>query len=1702
MKSSKGRLLPYSGIVILISLLMLLSSYWGFALSTSIVEAASSPDKSVLINSATPSSEIVNSTMVTLVTGDRVHLYYLQDGRVKVAIDPADPTKTNRSFKIFENSHGLYVIPSDIDLKKYDINLFNVKLLAEQAKITGVSDRVRVIVKGEGFEGATKIANLVSNLAKQLRAKHEAKIIHKGLGLVALNLDARDKVKLRETFRKLSGFTRMWLDRVHKLSSDFSTGVVKPQLIESVPRIGADWVWTNTQASGEGVKIAILDTGIDFTHPDFYYANGTSKILAAESFVDWPEEEIGNATDLHGHGTHVSGIAAGTGLRMFNTSYLSPIVHPLIKRNGWEELPRITSNGTHMVVVWQSAENNWDIWYSIYDNATKTWSEPAKVTEDSNVDRSASATILNDGRILVIWHSNRTGRYELWYRVYDKGTWSDEKILTPDPGDVDVSPTVVQLDNGSIAIAWCNATDFDVTPFEVVFGIVNIDDYNNLHMISEHKITVNTNSSMILTPESIIQTSDGAIWIFYEDFEHANLETSWGGIMTIYYNMSLDGGHTWMGDVLTYGPGYMLPSAVELPNGTINVYFSGDDFERDTPDTIYWMRKTESGWEGPFKLSVDVWHLWGPSATYGPGGPYIVATHYTDDYYENDIMIITPKPVYMGVAPKADLLVAKVLNQYGWGYDSWIINGIEWAVNQGADIISMSLGGGITDGSDPISLTVDWAYDQGVVVIVAAGNEGPDYFTVTAPGSAENAITVGAVDKSNSIAVFSSRGPVINNFRIKPEIVAPGVDVCSAVPEYIYGHPYECWSGTSMATPHVAGAMAILYSYGDIVGFGHPWPDLAKLWLLAFATEDIGYDVYTQGAGLLNLTKAFIRDVNGHGGNSLYPPVINFGPIPAGTEVSQEIEVCEEWGNMNRTYTFEVTAQDIITGEYRNIATVTPSTIEVSKGSCETVTLTISPDAPPGLYSGKILVRDNYSYTYNIIFGVYIGYNLTIHKIAMEGPGEEWAVDGDEVQLFMLDPENELENELGYQMTTFDGNGIASFLLPEGRYEIYTIGYWNSQPVFVTYDNLSLTGNTEITLDERNTYPVTFDPNKDDQVFAEVYHALDSSWICPPNLYYCYHYYLEWLGYYPDEITAYYSYSEIMYAVDRYIFYPESDINPSDPSIITTGTWHDLLYVEKEISSQIDRVANYSQLVTKYTEYRTAAAPRQSAEISRWPWKDADVWVTLVWKINIPYSRVEIVSPNTGYDTRYSKREDLPGHLTPYWNYYGWIWTGDPGANVDEIWANNPLLPASIAYFQNTDGGNVTTFWGYAFSNPTVTALNGYQSRSGDQSLTIKVLEDEAEVSPDYVHTSSYSGFFYIEFYDILNGTRYKIEVNASADATLSTETRLTFEAIVAGADVIQSPMISKLNVIDSTLNNTIEKPVVNIVFQLYNESKIKELTFEYSTDDGETWTQASVNIIDQNTYSTSFTIYGGEKYVSIRINATDSNNLKTSITTINGFLVKGALTLADFPAPLLPKGTLNATFVVGGTQSHGPLGWGAWTVDVLGGMAMASRLGYESQWGLNVVQAIDSDTAVYDSDTGSVSIEWNKIRTPAIVSIGSGGVNLVSLYYNATLPFKFVWTGSNAYIYSELTGSYYSSEWGYDYAVIALVYESNIEGYVLLVFGVTGRGSQAACLILQNYDQYKQLLKGNAVIIKWQDIDGNNLPDEWDSYILIEENS
>ncbi|WP_203227635.1 S8 family serine peptidase [Calorimonas adulescens] len=180
---------------------------------------------------------------------------------------------------------------------------------------------------------------------------------------------------------------------------------------------------------------------------------------------------------------------------------------------------------------------------------------------------------------------------------------------------------------------------------------------------------------------------------------------------------------------------------------------------------------------------------------------------------------------YRGVAPGVALVGIKVLDSRGSGTTSDIISGIDWMIankdTYNIRIGNMSLGAtGSSDGTDSLSLAVNRAVDNGIIMCVAAGNEGPARYTIGSPAAAAKAITVGASydpgEKGWVLAEFSSRGPTADG-RTKPDIITPGRNITAAKAGSKDG--YVTYSGTSMATPFMAGVLALMldanYSLND-----------------------------------------------------------------------------------------------------------------------------------------------------------------------------------------------------------------------------------------------------------------------------------------------------------------------------------------------------------------------------------------------------------------------------------------------------------------------------------------------------------------------------------------------------------------------------------------------------------------------------------------------------------------------------------------------------------------------------------------------------------------------------------------------------------------------------------------------------------------------------------------------------------------------
>jgi subtilisin len=155
-----------------------------------------------------------------------------------------------------------------------------------------------------------------------------------------------------------------------------------------------------------------------------------------------------------------------------------------------------------------------------------------------------------------------------------------------------------------------------------------------------------------------------------------------------------------------------------------------------------------------------------------------------------------------GIAYDAQIMPVKVLNDDGVGSSNSVANGIYYAVNNGARVINLSLGGNFPNSA--IENAIQYASSQGAVVVMAAGNNGFPFTSFPASYASNWGLAVGAVDRNNNLANFSNRAGR-NAF---PYVTAPGVGIYSTVP----GNQYASYSGTSMATPHVAGVVALMLS--------------------------------------------------------------------------------------------------------------------------------------------------------------------------------------------------------------------------------------------------------------------------------------------------------------------------------------------------------------------------------------------------------------------------------------------------------------------------------------------------------------------------------------------------------------------------------------------------------------------------------------------------------------------------------------------------------------------------------------------------------------------------------------------------------------------------------------------------------------------------------------------------------------------------
>ncbi|KRV49415.1 hypothetical protein AQ490_20745 [Wenjunlia vitaminophila] len=379
---------------------------------------------------------------------------------------------------------------------------------------------------------------------------------------------------------------------------------------------------------------------------------------------------------------------------------------------------------------------------------------------------------------------------------------------------------------------------------------------------------------------------------------------------------------------------------------------------------------------------------------------------------------------YKGVAPAADLLVGKVLSNGGTGDASGILAGMEWAVNQDADVVSMSLGAPAYGSGDILSEAVDQLSAQSdTLFVIAAGNDGPNEFSLGSPGIADSALTVGAVTKSDVLASFSSRGPRLDDFAIKPDITAPGVGIVAArASGTAMGTPvdqsYTSANGTSMATPHVAGAAAILAQR-------HPdWDgERIKAALTSHSVASPDYTPYEQGNGRVDVAAALSPELELTG-------TADFGLVPWSKDTAEKLTRTLTLTNSSGTDTTATLSTDLPDTLPEGAVTLSATEVAIPAGGSVEVQVTLDPNGVPTnqRYTGTITATTATGATAHTAFG-YVQdterYDLTIDLKGRNGKAPYQAV------FFVMGLDND-----SFNTGMLAGEDSLTVRVPPGKYGI------------------------------------------------------------------------------------------------------------------------------------------------------------------------------------------------------------------------------------------------------------------------------------------------------------------------------------------------------------------------------------------------------------------------------------------------------------------------------------------------------------------------------------------------------------------------------------------------------------------------------------------------------------------------------------------
>ncbi len=688
------------------------------------------------------------------------------------------------------------------------------------------------------------------------------------------------------------------LKTLPQVSGVYKNIEIKASLYASVPLIGADKIWTykdlnNKNIDGSGINVAVMDTGVDYTHLGL----GSSPITE-RNFVVPANFDLDKAIKHRDYNGLTDQVFA---LNSKSVIYISGIdqVTQYIFANKNKSVIKLHTPGLNNPLIYKVQATNAYLVYFAADNnnaglfAYNFDTKKIKKINNLRADKGNFSLLLdfaiddntliyfdpttrkNEGMNLMTYHL-KNGTQKTLAKFSNKNyagyfaSNKDRQIAYSVSNDSD---------------EWCKVRKIFIQNIDTGQKreinpphMGNLQDYKNDKLLyqstcrdqednsgSYYLFDLKTKQETFISPNNYADSSKNKFgiqsnyWVDSRDRYAAKL-----GLNAVFYSRAVDN------RIYAY-------NFIKKTYEKMSIFTSGSIIEVLGNRFCFSDSSTEK-----FKISCLVYD---PNENYAlpnvynskvVGGYNFISGNYDalDDHGHGTHVanIVAGNGILKGVAPGANIISYKVLDYSGTGseveliaaYDVAIATRMDSDPTNNIDVVNLSLGADCERNytadcgpGDPQSIVLNNAADAGIISVVAAGNEGPRPATIRSPGVATKALTVGAVNKSLKIANFSSTGPVNWNNEVihKPDILAPGVDICSAK-SIIVTDPscndtykaYTSWSGTSMATPHVAGAIALLKQV---------YPDMTVEQLknkIKSLTKNLNYPEDTQGSGVLDLS--------------------------------------------------------------------------------------------------------------------------------------------------------------------------------------------------------------------------------------------------------------------------------------------------------------------------------------------------------------------------------------------------------------------------------------------------------------------------------------------------------------------------------------------------------------------------------------------------------------------------------------------------------------------------------------------------------------------------------------------------------------------------------------------------------------------------------------------------------------------------------